>query len=385
MDWEASDLVAEFRRQMPVTENWAYLDHAAVAPLSGPAQQAIQAWAVEAAEQGETVWARWVRRVEQVRVTAAAMIGAEPEEIALVHNTTIGISLVAEGLPWQTGDNVVTLDDEFPSNIYPWMNLAERGVEMRRVPTDRGRLDLNRLSEACDDRTRIVSLSWVGYATGYRHDLKAVAEVAHRRGALLLIDAIQALGVFPLDVSDTAIDFLAADGHKWQLGPEGSAILFIRREHLDRLHPIGMGWNSVVHDHDFGHIELKLKAAAARYEGGSQNMAGVLAHGASLDLLARFGTDRLAKQILSITDLACRRLSEVGATIVSHREGDHRSGIVALEWPDRDPEVVRRHCLTRQVVLSCRAARLRISPHAYNNEDDIERLIEALTSVPKSA
>jgi selenocysteine lyase/cysteine desulfurase len=323
--------------------------------------------------------------VEQIRATAAAMFGAEPEEIALVHNTTTGISLVAEGFPWQRGDNVVTLEDEFPSNIYPWMNLAERGVETRRVPTERGRLDLNQLDDACDDRTRIVSLSWVGYASGYRHDLKAVAEVAHRRGALLLVDAIQALGVFPLDVSDTAIDFLAADGHKWQLGPEGSAILFIRREHLDRLHPIGVGWNSVVHEQDFSHIELKLKAEAARYEGGSQNMAGVLAHGASLDLLARFGTDRLAEQILSITDLACRRLSEVGAKIVSHREGDCRSGIVALEWPGRDPEAVRRHCLARQVVLSCRAGWLRISPHAYNNEDDIDRLIEALTSLPKSA
>ena len=371
-------LVAEFRPQMPVTDAWAYFDHAAVAPLSGPARAAIAAWATEAAQQGATVWSRWVRRVEQIRERAATMIAATPEEIALVHNTTTGISLIAEGLPWQAGDNVVTLSDEFPSNVYPWMNLERRGVETRRVPTDDGRLDLNQLDEACDARTRVVSISWVGFATGYRHDLAAVAEVAHRHGALLMVDAIQALGAFPLDVSTTPIDFLAADGHKWQLGPEGSALLYVRREHLDRLHPMLLGWNSVVHDHDFDRIEMDLKAGAVRYEGGSQNMPGVLAHGASLDLLARLGIERVAAQILSITDLACERLRAIGATIVSHREGDARSGIVAFELPGHDPQAVRRHCFKRQVMLSCRAGRLRISPHAYNNVADVDRLIEVL-------
>ena len=374
--------IDEFRYQMPMTDSWAYFDHAAVAPLSGPAQQAVVAWAQQAAEQGEAVWPQWALRVQQMRQRAAEMLGAEAEEIALVHNTTTGISLIAEGFPWQEGDNIVTLADEFPSNQYPWLNLSARGVETRRVETELGRLDLNRLEDALDERTRMISISWVGYATGYRHDLDAVAEIAQQHGALVMVDGIQAFGVFELDVRRTRIDFLAADAHKWQLGPEGSAILYLRREHLDRLHTIGVGWNSVVQT-DFNHIELNLKPTAERYEGGSQNMVGVIAHGASLDLLAGFGTEWLSRRVLEVTDHICVRLAEIGAQVVSHREGEHRSGIVAFELPGRDPNVVRKYCFSQQVVLNCRAGRLRVSPHAYTNDEDIDRLIVALGSAPK--
>jgi selenocysteine lyase/cysteine desulfurase len=246
------------------------------------------------------------------------------------------------------------------------------------VPTDEGRLDLDRLDAACDERTRIVSISWVGYATGYRHDLASVAEIAHRHGALLFVDAIQGLGAFPLDVSRTPIDFLAADGHKWQLGPEGAGVLFVRHEHLDRLRPWGVGWNSVAHSHDFTHIELNFKPSAERFEGGSQNMPGMLGLGASLALLERLGVGKIASQILDVTDLAVRRLEEAGARVVSHREGEHRSGIVALEFPGASPQAVRQHCLQRGVVLSCRGGRLRISPHAYNTAEEIEQAVEVM-------
>jgi selenocysteine lyase/cysteine desulfurase len=313
------------------------------------------------------------------------MIGATTEEIALVPNTTAGIGLVAEGLDWRAGDNVVTLADEFPSNAYPWLNLASRGVETRRVPTENGRLDLDQLAAAIDARTRIVSVSWVGYATGYRHDVTRIAELAHERGALMMLDAIQGVGAFPLDVRKTPVDFLAADGHKWMLGPEGAGIAYIRRENLERLRPIGIGWHSVVHSSEYTRIEFNLKPTSGRYEGGSQNMAGMLALGASLDLLLELGLERLSAAILDITDRACERLREIGAIIVSdrrleHRAGQQRSGIIAFELADRDPLAVKKHCLTRQVVLSCRSGRLRISPHAYNNEEDVERLVEALTS-----
>ncbi len=370
--WEA------FRRQMPAADAWAYLDHAAVAPLSGPAQQALTDWAADAAANGSANYPQWSRRVEHLRTLAAALIDALPEEIALVGNTTAGINFVAEGFPWQPGDNVVIPADEFPSNQYPWLHLADRGVEARRVHADGGPVDLDRLAAACDGRTRIVSVSWVSFASGWRQDLDRLAEMVHSRGALLFLDAIQGLGVFPISVRNTPIDFLAADGHKWLLGPEGAGVFFARREHLNLLRPMGVGWNSVRNEHDFSHIELILKDTAARYEGGSQNIAGLLALAASVELLGRFGTEAISRRVFELTDLACRRLAEVGAVIRSDRSAEHRSGIVSFELPGRDPHALRDRCVERKVLLSCRGGRLRISPHAYNNAEDIERLIEAI-------
>jgi selenocysteine lyase/cysteine desulfurase len=373
------------RAQMPVVEKWAFFDHAAMCPLPTPVAETLRAWLDEAVADANTVWLDWVRRVELMRATAARMIGADADEIALVRNTTAGISLVAEGFPWQPGDNVVTLADEFPSNLFPWMHLADRGVETRKVTTDSGRLDLDQLAAACDARTRIVSLSWVGYSTGYRQDVAKIVELVHERGGLVFLDAIQGLGAFPLDVGAVPVDFLAADGHKWLLGPEGAGIGYIRREHLERIRPQSVGWHSVVPAVDYSRAELKLKPTAARFEGGSENMAGTLALGASLELLLELGLDNVAAAVLDVTELACERLREIGATIVSdrrpdHRGGQQRSGIVAFELPGRDPMAVRKHCLAEHVVMSCRSGRLRISPHAYNNEEDVDRLIAALLS-----
>jgi cysteine desulfurase / selenocysteine lyase len=369
---------ADFRRQMPVARRWAYLDHAAVASLSGPARLALSEWSEDATLNGTAFYRAWMDRLERLRQRAAQLIGATRDEIALVPNTTAGINLVAEGFPWQPGDNVVLPDNEFPSNQYPWMNLAARGVETRRVPTEGGRVPLDRLAAACDRRTRIVAVSWVAYSSGWRHDLDQLAEMAHGQGALLFLDAIQGLGVFPIDVTRTPVDFLAADGHKWLLGPEGAGIFFIRRQHLDHLRPMGLGWNSVTRCHDFHHIELTLKDAAERYEGGSTNVAGFTALDASLELLMQFGMEAISRRVLDLTDLACGRLEQIGAVVESDRCGPHGSGIVVFQLPGRDPEAVRRQCYAQEVILSCRAGRLRISPHAYNNASDIERLIEAL-------
>jgi selenocysteine lyase/cysteine desulfurase len=367
-----------FRREMPVARRWAYFDHAAVAPLSGPAQQTLRRWSEDAVTNGDAFYPPWMRQVEETRQRAAALIGAAPEEIALVGNTTAGISLVAEGFPWQPGDNVVVPDIEFPSNQYPWLNLASRGVETRRVRTEAGRVPVEDLLAECDSRTRIVSVSWVAYSSGWRQDLDELADAVHRRGALLFVDAIQGLGVFPLDVRRTAVDFLAADGHKWLLGPEGAGVFFLRREHLARLRPLGVGWNSVVHCHDFQKIELVVKDAAERYEGGSFNVAGILALGASLELLGRFGSEAIARRVREVTDLACAGLREKGAVVLSDRSAAHASGIVVFQWPGHDPKEVRQQCLQQGVVLSCRGAGLRISPHAYNDNSDVERLLAAL-------
>lgn len=378
-----TDTVQHLRSQMPAAGKWAYFDHAALSPLPSPAAERLAAFAQQIATEGDTPWLEWMEEYEQTRATAARIVGAAVEEIALVPSTTAGINLVAEGLDWREGDNVVTLADEFPSNLYPWLHLQTRGVKTRRIETQNGRLDLSDLAQACDSRTRLVAVSWVGYQTGYRLDLNDVTEVAHAAGALCFVDAIQGLGVFPLDVAQTPIDFFSSGGQKWLLGPEGTALAFIRREHLDKLRPTGVGWNSVARPYDYTHIELKFKPTAARFEGGGINLPGFITLGQSLRLLESIGLQALAEQVLDYTDTACERLAAAGAVIATdrertHRHGEQRSGIVFFELPGRDPAEVRKECLKRGVVLSCRSGRLRISPHAYHNEEDLERLLEVV-------
>jgi cysteine desulfurase/selenocysteine lyase len=367
---------------MPIAQRLAYFDHAAVAPLPSPARESIKKWLDEATEQGDTVWSRWSARMEEVRATAATLINANPAEIALIPNTTAGIGLVAEGFPWQAGDNVVTLANEFPSNQYPWMNLASRGVETRRVPVDSGIVDLNQIEAACDARTRIVAISWVGYASGWRIDIPAIAELCRRRGCYFFLDAIQGLGVFPLDVRTSGVDFLAADGHKGMLGPEGAGILFVKQEHLPMLRPLNVGWNSVVQGNDYTKVELNLRPTAARYEGGSQNMVGFIGLGASLDLLTSLGvgptSSPVADHILALTDYACQRLAKRGATFLAPREGNHRSGIVTFMLPGRDANDIRRQLEAAGIIVRCRAGGVRLSPHGYNTIEEVDRMIAAL-------
>jgi selenocysteine lyase/cysteine desulfurase len=366
------------RDAMPVARRWAYFDHAAVAPVSGPAAAAMQTWVEQSVAEGDTMWSEWGRQLKAMRQSAANLIGASTDEIALVPNTTAGINLVAEGLDWRSGDNLVTLADEYPSNLYPWMHLADRGVETRRVPTTDGVVDYDQLADHCDERTRLITVSWVAFSNGCRRDLDAIAEIAARKGTLLFVDAIQGLGVFPLDLSRTPIDFLAADGHKWLLGPEGAGIAYIRRDRLPLLRATAVGAHSVVHAYDYTHIELKLKQDASRYEGGSLNVPGMFGLGASIDLLQSLGIENVAASILDITDHLSARLQEGGFRVVSPRAGEQRSGIVSFEFPGADVMAVRRHCLEQNVALACRAGRIRASAHAYNNQDDVDRLINAI-------
>ncbi len=372
--WEA------LREAMPVTRKWAYFDHAAVSPLPEPTRQITREWADHFAENGVVEWNDWHKRIEVVRELTAQRMGASTAEIALIRNTTEGISLVAEGFPWQSGDNVVVPDSEFPSNLYPWMNLADRGVEVRRVACPQGRIDPVEMAAACNERTRIVAASWVGYSTGWRADLAALADVAHQRGAMLFLDAIQGLGVLPIDVNAMGIDFLSADGHQWLLGPEGAGVLFVKEEHLARLRPLGVGWHSVQQAGDFSDQRLLLKTNASRYEGGTHNMAGYLGLAASLQLTAGFSSDVIATRLKEVTDLCCEQLESIGGQVVSCREEEHWSGIIACEFAGRTGSVLQRACLREQVVVNTREGRLRISPHLYTDATDIDRLIEVLRS-----
>lgn len=379
------------RQLMPVAKQYAYFDHAAVAPLPTPAVAAITTYAQQASQQGDVPWPSWSAGVAALRSTAAKFIGADNDEVALVNNTTQGIGLVAEGYPWQAGDNVVIPDNEFPSNALPWSALARRGVELRRVPVGpSGKLELSRLEDAIDGRTRIVSVSWVGFASGFRIDVGEVAELVHRHGALFMLDAIQGLGAFPIDVRATHVDFLCADGHKWLLGPEGAGILYIRAEHLDRLQPLGIGWNSLAAS-GFDPHSQQLKTSAARYEGGSTNMPGMLGFGASFQLLSELHQDAggsdaaspIAQSVLYNVASLAEQLRSADFSVNVPAEPRHQSGIVGINWGTSAVDesqliAARKHCLAAGVVLSVRGGRVRASAHAYNDAEDIQRLVTAL-------
>jgi selenocysteine lyase/cysteine desulfurase len=337
MDWTA------LRAEFPVTRRWAYFDHAAVAPISARAQKALHEYAADLAENGDVHERRWVDRIEEVRRLFGRLLNADPLDIAFVKNTSEGIGIVAEGYPWRPGDNIVIAEEEYPANVYPWLNLAERGVETRRVPSHDGRIEIDDIRAALDGKTRILSLSWVEFASGFRNDLDALGQLCRERGILFLVDAIQGLGVFPLDVQRTPIDFLAADGHKWLLGPEGAGIFYIRRDLVERLHPVGIGWNSVVRARDFGRIDFQLKPHAGRWESGSLNVAGITGLGASLELLLEIGLDRIAARVEELTDHLCACAPEAGLAVFSSRRPGEKSRIVSLTAPG-DVRALFRRC-----------------------------------------
>ncbi|MCI0458125.1 MAG: aminotransferase class V-fold PLP-dependent enzyme [Gemmataceae bacterium] len=375
MDWLA------LRDEMPVTKHWAFLDHAAVAPLPECARRALVEWADDMAGHGVAHEPRWLRRVEEVRALAARLLGCDPLDLALVKNTSEGVGIVAEGYPWRSGDNLVTAEDEYPANRYPWMNLANRGVEVRAVPSRAGCLLIDDLRAALDARTRLVSLSFVEFATGFRNDLDAIGALCRERGIHFFVDAIQGLGVLPLDVKRTPIDFLAADGHKWLLGPEGAGIFFIRRELVELLHPVGVGWNSVVGAWDFSTIDFRLKPYAGRWESGTLNVGGVTALGASLEWLLRIGVPALEARVLELTDYLCARAEAAGLGVFSSRRPGEKSGIVSLTAPGADVRQLVKRCREQGIVINQRAGRLRVSPHCYNTFEEIDRLLATVRAV----
>lgn len=374
---------------MPVAQKWAYFDHAAVGPLPSAAAQAISRFAQEASGDGDFHWPQWSASASKLRSHGAKLLGAGIDEIALVGNTTLGIQTIALAFPWRSGDSIVLPSNEFPSNQLPWMALENRGVKIKFLPPEPdGSIDLVKLREAIDSTTRLVSLSWVGYATGHRVDLNEVCEIAHRKGAQVFVDAIQGLGVFPLDTNQIPIDYAAADGHKWMLGPEGAGLLYIRRSNLDHLQNVLAGWNSLEASHEFVCGGKSFKSSAARFEGGSANHVGLLGLEASLGMLLDFGChdsqSGFATRVLQLAAQARESLLAVGAQLAWKPPSDsqglnrHGSGIISFHLPGKDPQQVRRELMRAGVILSVRHGALRIALHAYNDTNDIERMVQAI-------
>ena len=376
LDWE------DLRRFFPVTQKYIYLDHAGVSPLSTQVQSSMEAFLKEATENGYTNPEMWAETIESCRQSAARLINANPDEIAFVKNTTQGIILTANGINWQVGDNVVTTNVEFPSNIYPWWNLERHGVETRLVQEMNKRILVEDIIAKIDSRTRVVTISHVEFASGYRNDITTIGEICRDKGILFFVDAIQALGAFEVDVKKQHIDFLSADGHKWLLGPEGAAIYYCAKNKLNQLTNTNIGWASVVDDLSFSEYNLTQKPSARRFEEGSYNTVGIFGLNAAITLLLEIGIPNIERRILDLTQCLIKNLYDQGYEILSPVENElERSGIVIFRSRKFSSDMLFELFYQSGVSCAKRGGGIRLSPHFYNSEAEIDIVADILSTV----
>ena len=358
------------RKEFPVTSEIIFFDHARVAPLPKRVKQVVTAFIDDATRFGTAHYETWILELERTRKKFAELINANPDEIAFVKNTSEGISIVANGFDWQVGDNVVIPDIEFPANVYPWWNLKQRGVETRMVKSVEGRVLFDELIKQVDNRTRILSISSVECNSGFRSNLNRLGTFCKEKEILFFVDAIQSLGVLPLDVKKDHIDFLSADGHKWMLSVEGLGGFYISKNVVDRIRPTTMGWGNVVNAENFMDYDFTLQKDAKKFEEGTPNTISIHAFGAALGLLLETGIDNIEKRVITLGDYIIAELNRRNIKIYSSTLLNERSGNISFIL-DKDVSKLYSFMLENKVKLTVRDGLVRFSPHFYNNEDEV--------------
>ena len=372
MDWEA------IRDEFPITRNYNFQNHAGVAPICKRAADAVRLY-VQHAEENAYLNGGFYKHADRVRAQVAKLIHANPDEVTFTKCTSEGLSLVANGLCWQSGDNVVTSNVEFPANIFPWQALRDHGVQVHTVLEENGRIPIESIIEAIDSRTRLVSISSVQFASGFRTDLATLGEYCQSKGVLLCVDAIQSLGVFPIDVKAMNIDFLASDGHKWLCAPEGCGIFYVRRELQGHLRPTSIGWMSMKDPFDFTRFEFEFADSAKRYDCGSYNLAGIYGLGGALEMIEEIGIEQISHRVLFLTERLTEGLRDKGYRVFSSRKATEASGIVSFTSELHDHDEIQRHLQAEhRIAIVVRSGRLRSSPHFYTSQREIDLLIETL-------
>lgn len=374
---------AELSAQFPSLEQGLYLNHAAIAPWPRCAAEAVQRFAEENLQQGAAAYPAWIRREHALRQALALLVGARSgDTIALLKNTTEGISTVAWGLEWRPGDNIVLPLGEFASNRLPWLAQAAKGVEIREVDIRSTRDAEAALIDAMDSRTRLLSVSAVHWCDGFRLDLGRLGDGCHRRNVLFFVDAIQQLGALPVDVESCRIDFLAADAHKWLLGPEGIAVFYSADEARSQLTLRQQGWHMFDDPWNFQRQDWTPSESARRFEAGSPNSAGQAALHASVGLLLDHGMDAVARRVLENSEFLIGRLGDMpGLRVVSRLEPERRSGIVSFCSDAMPAGEIHRRLRERGCTCAVRESSVRISPHFYQDPSVLDTFLEHLVDI----
>lgn len=372
--------LSRYRSEFPYLSSGAiHLNHAGVSPLPMRTAEAIREIATAQCETpAQAMRGAW-DEIAICRTKLARLMGVEADNLALTKNTAHGISIVADGLDWREGDEVVFADCEYPANTYPWLAQSARGVVARVVQTrPDGALDPADYAEAMSARTRLIAVSWVQFSTGYRSDLAAFAEIAHARGALLLVDVIQGLGAFPIELRSLGVDIAATGSQKWLIGPLGVGGLYIHPNALNHLGLVNMGSGSVKDVRAFRSLGFDPKPNAQRYEEGTPNLIGMVGLSASLSLIEEAGIQNIAARIMAINCYAADRLKAKGYEIASPQSDKHRAGILIFRHPTLPSEQLAQALESAGVIAVPRGGGIRFAPHFYLEESDMDRAIGAL-------
>ena len=370
----------EIRKLFPATEKYVYLNSAAVAPLPTITIEAVAAQLKDVGENGSVNFSDWVATKNRARSLAAQMLNVKPEQIAFMRNTSDGLSTVANGLKWKTGDNIVSFAREFPANFYAWRRIRDVfGVELRLCPERCGRVDLEEFLNLIDENTRIVSISAVQFASGFRSRLERIGEAARAVDALFVVDIIQAFGAMPLDLDALKIDAAAGASHKWLCAPEGCGILYLSERGRTRIEPTSVGWISVGEPWNFENVEQEFQPNALAWESGTGAASLFYGLEQSLKLLHETGAENIKNYLEDLTDYLCELLAEKNYEVVSSRAKDEKSQIVCVKHRGGlEPSEIAKRLERENIIVSPRGDRIRIAPHFFNNREDIERLAETL-------
>ena len=363
-----------FSGHFPVSRNLVYLNHAGVSPLCRPAAEAMQKLAQDALDFGSLHYDQWVATYAKLRRNTARLIGCEAAEVAIVKNTSEGIAMVAAGLAWRAGDKVVAFHQEFPSNYYPWKRLEPRGVQVQWLSAF---ASLDEISAACRG-ARLLAISHVQYLSGYRVDLTAIGEICRRHGAFFLVDAIQGMGAFEIDVRRDNIQALAADGHKWMMGPEGCGVLYVQQDRQDEIEPVEFGWTNTAHYTDYASRDMTLRPDAGRYECGTLNTIGCYGLNAALEFLHEVGVGAIGAAVQARGDQVWNGVRERGMETLGTRTAASGAGIVSFRKPGVDAKLMVRRLKDRGFMAAPRQGWVRVSPHFYQSPREIDDLLRAL-------
>jgi cysteine desulfurase/selenocysteine lyase len=367
--------VNAIRELFPVVENKVFLNHAAQSPLPKPVADAVQRCVEELSMYGNVSTSEWD---DCGKALFARLIGAKTGEIALVENTSVGLNIAANVLRYSPDSKVVTTDLEYPSVVYPWLKRS-LGVKVQYVKNVNGKLLIEDFEKAVDDKTVAVVVSHVEYVNGFRNDLKALSQIAHEHGAYLIVDAIQSAGIIPIDVKRDEVDFLATACYKWLLSPPGAAYFYVREDLIEEFEPPYIGWASVNQEIfetvDFWDIwSLRLSANASRFEVGTPSFLSFVGAAEAIKMLLNFGIENIEKRVLGLTDHLIEAVKALGLKLQTPEERQHRSGIVNFKIDK--PKEITAELRRKGVIVSARANGIRVSPHFYNTEEEIDRLVE---------